>query len=345
MKTPKKSAKKKTQEKPKKISPQILATPAPVEDVEFIPRPLCFTTSYNRPYELYNTINSVLNQTYKDIKYSVAINIDNKEDESKYKLLLKELATDKRLNILFTKNKSQHENYLYPIKNGKYENYNLFIKLDDDDIYKPDYIENIINIYKQKKPDVISAKISTQINGSKIESGSFESIGVWQPDVSSSTKFGMPFTYAFNKKALSILFKLTADELSSIHAFEDPGWRTKWRESGIKSYVIDKFTSAIYRIHGHNTSSSYLYKANDNEKNYLSIDNDNFSVCIFEHNYWTSYVYLNKRNNRMYHIDNDDHGAFEISEDNINIKWDDWGEEVFYRKKINNNMFFYSVNK
>lgn len=344
MKNSKKTiAKKKPIEKAKKTT--AVATPVPTKQEEFIPRPLCFTTSYNRPYELYNTINSVLNQTYKDIKYSVAINIDNKEDEIKYKSLLNPFLSDKRLSLLFTQNKSQHENYLYPIKNGKYENYNLFIKLDDDDIYKSDYIESIINIYKDKQPDVISAKVSTQINGNKIEFGSFESIGIWQPDVKSETKFGMPFTYAFNKKALSILLKLTTSELSAIHPFEDPGWRTKWRDGGIKSYVIDKFNCAVYNIHGKNTSSSFMYNKSGSDKNYLSIDNDHFSLCIFEHNYWTSYIYLNKRNSRMYHIDNDDHGAFELNNDSIKIIWDDWGEEIFYKKKLDHNMFFYSVHK
>lgn len=337
---------KKTTTKKKPITKKTtIVTPEPIIKDEFIPRPLCFTTSYNRPYELYNTINSILNQTYKDIKYSVAINIDNKEDEIKYKSLLSGFVSDKRLSLMFTKNKTQHENYLYPIKNGKYENYNLFIKVDDDDIYKSDYIDNLIKIYKEKQPDVLSAKITTQINGSKIDNGIFESIGVWQPDVQSNTKFGMPFTYAFNKKALSVLLKLTSSDLSAIHAFEDPGWRTKWREAGIKSYVIDKFNSAVYNIHGKNTSSSFMFQRDNSDKNYLSIDNDHFTICIFEHNYWTSYIYLNKRNNRMYHIDNDDHGAFEIIDDTIKIQWDDWGEEIFYRKNLKHNMFFYSVNK
>lgn len=342
------TAKKKNIRKKTDKKTPIQVTPIPensVEQDDFIARPLCFTTSYNRPYELYNCINSILNQTYKDFQYAVSINIDSKDDEGKYKLLLSPFLTDKRLSVFFTKNQSQHDNYLSPIKNSKYDNYNLFLKIDDDDIYKPEYINTMIDIYKTKKPDIVSCKISTQINGGKIEYGNFESIGVWQPDVADKIKFGMPFTYAFNKRALSILLKTTHSELSSIHHFEDPGWRTKWREAKIKSYVIDKSNNAIYNIHGKNTSSSYLYKGDDGGKNYMSIDNDHFILCIFEHNYWTSYVYCNKRNNRMYHIDNDDHGAFEINKDLVKITWDDWGEETFYKKELSNNMFYYSINK
>ena len=84
---------------------------------------------------------------------------------------------------------------------------------------------------------------------------------------------------------------------------------------------------------------------NTDDTYYKSIDNENFALCVFEHNYWSSFVYLNKRNNRMYNIDNDDHGAFDIKDnDTINITWDTWGDEIFYKKYDNDN-YFYSINE
>ena len=48
----------------------------------------------------------------------------------------------------------------------------------------------------------------------------------------------------------------------------------------------------------------------------------------------------------MYHIENDDHGAFEIvDDDTIKIVWDTWGDEIFYKHKTRNNEYYYSASK
>ena len=327
------------------IQPEVLATPLPKEKVEdvTIERILCFTTSYKRPYELYHCINSILTQKHEDFKYCVSINIDERSEEVGYQSLLAPLTKDKRLQIVFNQNQSQHDNYLAPIKHAKYEQYNLFIKIDDDDIYSPNYISTMLKEYKKHKIDILSCSTKHQINGANIQTGNFASIGVWQKDTESSVKFGMPFTYVFNKRALAALLKTTNQELAKIHHFEDPGWRTKWREAGLTSYVLGSCPEATYNIHGKNTSSSYLHSKDGTS--HECIDNEHFAVCSFEHQYWTSYVYLNKRNNRMYHISNDDHGGFKITDNEIVISWDDWGEEIFYKKQTSETSYYYASHK
>lgn len=318
---------------------------------KFIPRPLCFTTSYKRPYHLYNCINNILNnQSYKDMDYVVGVCVDNKKEENQYKELLKDFTQDKRLKLFFHPNLDQHENYLYAIKQIDRHKYNLFIKIDDDDIYKANYLENLIKNYSTYNTDIISASIKSEINNNIIKEGSFDSIGHWPKDSGNKINFGMPFTYAFNNKALEIILKCTVAELHAIHAFEDPGWRTRWREHSLKSHVIKNSIDAIYNIHGSNVSSSHLLnKPKENNTDSGSkqfIDNEFCTICIFEHSFWSSHVYLNKRNNRMYHIENDDHGAFEIMDDDtIKITWDTWGDEIFYKHRVNKNEFYYSSNK
>lgn len=311
---------------------------------KLIPRVLCFTTSYKRPYYLYNTINNVLNQKYTNIVYSIGICVDNAQEKEQYKYLLNDFIKDKRLKIFFHTNSDQHENYLYPIKSIEHANYNLFIKIDDDDIYKQSYISDVVAAYETYNCDIVSSTTHCQINNDEIEKGEFKSIGEWQPDLKSDIKFGMPCTYAFNNKALSILLNISKKEWQSIHPFEDPCWRTKWREGNLKSYVINKSDSIIYNIHGKNTASSYLYRSSK-KKDVICVENDFFILCLFEHNYWSSLIYLNKRNNRMYNIDNDDHGAFELINGAIKINWDDWGEEIFYKKNNTDNSYYYSVQK
>lgn len=300
-------------------------------------RPLCFTTSSNRPYMLYSCINSVLNQSFKDFNYYVNINITNDQEKDLYNKLLSDFITDTRLSIIYSENKTQHENYLKPIIEAGRDKYNVFIKIDDDDIYKTNYIKNVLTLYKKHKKDILSCSLKYTINGKEILQGVFDSIGQWEGDQNSDIKFGMPCTYVMNQSAVNVLLKMTPQYVRSIHMFEDPAWRTEWRKAGLKSVVIKNFEDAVYNIHGKNTSSSYLYK-DTNSITY--IENDYFFLSMVKHKWWQSYHYFNKRNNRMYNINNDDHGAYLLSGNELKIMWDSWGEETFIKKSDNNTIYF-----
>ena len=130
------------------------------------PKPLCFTTSYNRPYYLYNIINNILNQSYKNIIYSVNINIDNDHEKPFYLDLLKDFADDSRLKIFFSSPMSQHINYITALTKN-INNHNIFIKIDDDDIYHKNYIDNAIKLYTDTKADIVSFVSSIHINNNK----------------------------------------------------------------------------------------------------------------------------------------------------------------------------------
>jgi hypothetical protein len=69
------------------------------------------------------------------------------------------------------------------------------------------------------------------------------------------------------------------------------------------------------------------------------MENDHFILALFQHKWWSSYMYLNKRNNRLYHINNDDHGAFMMDEDKCKVTWDNWGDETFERVAVTKNKY------
>lgn len=305
-------------------------------------KPLCFTTSKDRPYMLYNCVSNILNQSYNDFIYYINININNDKDKISYNDLLKDFKDDPRLHFFFSQSKTQHENYLKPIIEAGIDKYNLFIKIDDDDIYKKYYIENIITLYKKNKKDILSCSLNYTINGKSLLKGAFDSIGIWPGD-NSPIKFGMPCTYVMNRSAINILLRMTPEYIRSIHQFEDPAWRTEWRNAGLKSIVVKNFDHAIYNIHGKNISSSYLYNESDHtiQKNIIRyIENDYFILSNIKHKWWESYCYFNKRNNRIYNIINDDHGAFIINNNELKIMWDNWGEEIFIKKQKENVSYF-----
>lgn len=307
-------------------------------------RVLCFTTSYRRPYMIYNCIRNILSQSYNDFTYYVNINIDHPNEQGRYKILLQEFEADQRLHIVYSQNSSQHQNYLKPINMAGRDKYNIYVKIDDDDIYKQNYLSTILTAYKKHKKDILSCVINTSINGTRIESGDFESIGVWQPDVDSKIKFGMPCTYVMNQSAINILLNMKDDEVRAIHPFEDPAWRTKWREAKLTSYVMKNVSEVVYNIHGQNSSSSFLLKENNEKPSKVSdkiyIENDFFILAMVDHHWWSSYIYFNKRNNRLYNIQNDDHGQYALNDNKLDIMWDNWGQEQFIKHNDHQTSYF-----
>lgn len=299
---------------------------------------LCYTISYNRPYHLYNTINNILNQSYKEFDYSIKINLDKPEEKKDYEKLLQDFKQDPRLKIIYSNNSSQQENYITAINHG-IANHDIFVKIDDDDIYCKNYLETGIKLFTESQADIISFRSYIHINNQKIYD-KISSIGMWNGDINQKIEFGMPPTYFFNRKAFELIKNISNQDIKKIHLFEDAAWRTAWRKNNLKSIIYDD-EIFIYNIHGKNISSQFLY--DKNQKADEPMDNEYFALYEFRHPNWKSYVYINKRNNRLYNINNDDHGSYKILDtENIEIKWDSWGTEKF--KKIKYKNYFEKYN-
>jgi len=290
---------------------------------------LCFTTSFNRPYHLYHTINSILNQSYKDIMYSVSLNIKDKSQIPEYQDLYSDL-NDPRLKININVNRDQHTNYLTAMKGFGHTDFDLFIKIDDDDIYHKNYIKNSIEHFTNpaEKIDILSYYCKHHINNNFIR-GRMDNIGKWGPDGDSKIQFGMPPTYIFNKAAYNVIEKITPEQVRQIHMYEDNAWRQYWRKNNLISKVIlPDHNMLTYIIHGNNTSSN---KWLENEK--PTIENDHCAIVWTKHPDWNSYIYINKRNNRLYNINNNDHGSYQLvkgdGKEKLIINWDGYPTETF----------------
>lgn len=301
---------------------------------------LCFTTSYRRPYYIYNIINNILNQSYKNIEYCININLDKLQDIDIYKNFLLDFIDDKRLKIIFNKNDHQQINYTKAITGFGHSNYDLFLKIDDDDIYKKHYIEKSIELFNKSSCDIISYVSNSHINNNYLKNSKINSIGVWKPDTESEIQFGMPSTFIFNKKACDIIQNIDIKTSNSIHKFEDGAWKTFWRKNKLKSLVIENQDVFVYNIHNNNVSSKFLLNPE-----ITLIENSHAAIVYCEHQYWTSYLYLNKRNNRIYNINNNDHGSYSIKLNKLNIIWDDWGAEEYTKEYISDSIYKYIKNK
>ena len=209
---------------------------------------LIFTSSYNRPYMLRQCILSVKNQNVEDLTHSVNITSESP---------LAALTLIDDLNdivISITDNNHTHFNNMTAIKAvDDYQDYDLFIKMDDDDVYKADYVKNIITFFeKNSDVDIVSSEIKFQLNGTEVYLVNAKDLG-GNIDV----EYKMPMTYAFNKKALNAIINL---EKKDMFGFDDMMWRLHWKAHGLKHASVDNSEDIIWHIHGKNVSTSSFLK-------------------------------------------------------------------------------------
>ena len=226
---------------------------------------LIFTSSYSkRAYMMRHCILNAMNQSYREFVHSVNITLDDDlktrdlsvlfDDLLNPNLIVNHSSNQKGWNQNSSKCGLTHFNNMNAIRFvPNYKDYDIFVKMDDDDIYKKNYIENIVNQFvKYPDTDIVSSKISTQLNGYDLYKGSYDNLG-GNPNKST---YHMPMTFAFNKRALEHCMSLTWND---VNGYDDMMWRTIWEIKGLKHVGINNDDQIIWHIHGKNTSTENFY--------------------------------------------------------------------------------------
>lgn len=209
---------------------------------------LIFTCSYNRPHMLRQCMLNAKNQSYENCIHTVNIVSDGGEDQN-FLPLYNDLLDDK-LVVRTGINDRIHINNMLAIENiPDYYDYDVFIKMDDDDIYKKDYVKNIVKMF-QANPDVdiVSTRINHQLNGIQMVSGNYDNLG-GNPN---NSLYHMPMTFAFNMKALDTIINIPDQEIGWN---DDLLWRYKWEDAGLKHMPVNNQEQIIWHIHGKNIST------------------------------------------------------------------------------------------
>ena len=104
---------------------------------------------YNTENYLKECLNSVINQTFKDIEI-ICVN-DGSTDNS-LSILEEYARTDSRIKIINQKNQGVSSSRNNGIKSARGE-YIMF--LDSDDLYKPDLCEKVVEKIDSQSPDIV----------------------------------------------------------------------------------------------------------------------------------------------------------------------------------------------
>jgi hypothetical protein len=217
---------------------------------------LCFTPSFHRAIMLRSCLHDVANQSYKNIHHVVNVTYKNKSEIANYEKLYDDLlSANDNIHITLNENQHNHINYMNAIKSvPNYLDYDIYVKIDDDDIHKKDYVSTIVEFFQKNDPDVISSRVKYQLNGNLmiVNEGGWGTLG-GNPD---GSNFKMPMTFAFNKKALQFLLLI-----ENPNKLSGKLWRRVWHENQLKHMQIDNKENLIWHIHGANiTTANFLKK-------------------------------------------------------------------------------------
>lgn len=105
-------------------------------------------TSYKRPKDLLRQVLSMFNQTYTDFKMYVAV---KGMTEPEFRLLvvphLFKFIKDGRLHIQYFPNKNQLSNFIDCVRFSDLSQDCLCVKVDDDDIYHPKFLDHLVSFH------------------------------------------------------------------------------------------------------------------------------------------------------------------------------------------------------
>lgn len=146
---------------------------------------------------------------------------------------------------------NMHENYLRSISLSDVENYDLFLKIDDDDIYRSSYVRDVVDSFLSIGWDYSGSHSDGILNGSRwYPDNKKPNLGLSDKDAELGVISIMPPTAAFSRRAIKKIMNLEYTD-----RFEDIAWRQQLAaDNEIKCHVREK-SNFIYNIHGTNIST------------------------------------------------------------------------------------------
>lgn len=221
-------------------------------------RVLAFTCSSHRPYYLRNAILQMMAQSYS-CDYSVYLNSENfssQDDKENYISLYRDLIND-RLFLSYGEKFHQHFNHMEAVKKFNIEDYDLFLKIDDDDIYRRHYVKHIVSDFEKNKWNFSASCSYYLVNESNID---YSIIGFERKEsekIDSDLAYTMPGTYAFSREAFMFILEY-GKTYNWEGPYEDFSWLTWMLNRYPDKCVVRESSDYTYNIHNKNFSKTKL---------------------------------------------------------------------------------------
>jgi hypothetical protein len=189
-----------------------------------------------------------------------AIYVNSPEDEApdctpvRYEALLNDVCDKASGKVLITygKSKTFHENFISALKMINVDDYDLFFKVDDDDIYLQSYVKDVIDDFAINRWDYSGTCSHGVLNGYRWYPERIQrDLGLGQTDLDLGIPGIMPPTAAFSRKAIRVIL-----EAPDSRQFEDIYWRRILAGTPNVITALRNDRNFIYNIHGGNASTA-----------------------------------------------------------------------------------------
>lgn len=219
-------------------------------------RVLAFTPSRGRPLLLDHCIKQMQAQTHP-VDHCIYLNTPDYADVEGLKelaaLLVEENPEPRAPVITVGESSRQHANYMSALAPADLDEYDLFLAVDDDDLYGRRYVEHCVSDFDANGWDLSGCYSHGFIDGGRFTPAvRWKGLGADQHDVELGVPEMMPPTYALSRRALDVIMALTDDMTNR----EDAQWRWAIKTSGDLTIAVRPQTDFMHHRHGGNISTA-----------------------------------------------------------------------------------------
>ncbi len=217
---------------------------------------LAFTASSHRPAFLRSCMLQMQAQTY-GLDHGIFLNspqYHSPDDGFNYLKLVDDIVIKPGNEVLLAYGKQghQHFNHMRAISQFDVEQYDLFLKIDDDDVYRCEYVHDVVDDFKQNRWD-FSASFSDGII-KKDDYQVFKKGSLNDLIINDQSYPSMPGTYAFSRSAIQHIIRLGKTHKWD-SSYEDPTW-VNWMQDHLDFVCAYREKSSyVYFVHGDNYST------------------------------------------------------------------------------------------
>ncbi|RAP32896.1 hypothetical protein DID80_08415 [Candidatus Marinamargulisbacteria bacterium SCGC AAA071-K20] len=215
---------------------------------------LAFTASSKRPIYLRHCILQLQNQSVS-VDHGIYINspdYQSIEDKHNYSSLIDDIGARNNNQILvaYGPSASHHQNHMAAANLFDINTYDLFLKIDDDDIYRKHYVRDVVADYLKNGWDFSGAISQGHIN--KDEWRKNDNLRSYISDSKHKEGHFMPPTFAWTKKAMTII-----NSIDNIVGAEDSVWKDTLLNSKDIKVATREQSNFSYNIHTQNNTINY----------------------------------------------------------------------------------------
>jgi hypothetical protein len=144
------------------------------------------------------------------------------------------------------------ENHLRALTLIDIGDYDLFLKIDDDDLYLRRYVEEIVSDFEARRWDYSGTATRGLLNGRRWREQHIQSdLGLAEIDLELGVIPFMPPTFALSRKAVAVIIAASPEH----RQIEDVYWRRLLARRRDLVGAVRTDRNFVYNIHGGNLST------------------------------------------------------------------------------------------